>query len=390
MTRKIKKICLLTAICVAVGIAAAVPFFWVHHAVGEVQEETEPQLQISAELPERQRIQQFFQREDYLTDIPEKTVEETVPEETEPPKVVIDTVPRYFQTDYPDVRYGTGTMANSGCSMTCLAMVATYMTDHVYMPDEMANYLAEFIGNNVQRLEYGSDQLRLSWKRAGNIHETIRELKEGKVAIALMNEKSLFTTGQHFIVLTGLTEDGKILVNDPNEDNYDAWNLKEGFETGFREGLIIAGFSGAWIYDKSDMPEEPYIFEPVPYAEECRYPGLELTDEERDLMAKLICMEGESEPFEGQQAIAEVILNRLVSGDFQKSIRSIIYAQDQFESVDYLYMAKPTYSQYKAIDRALQGPYVLPIDVVFYAKFSVNDKVWGTIGSHIFCYSYYS
>lgn len=36
-------------------------------------------------------------------------------------------VPLYFQNQYPDVRYGSGSVATSGCSITCLAMVASYM-----------------------------------------------------------------------------------------------------------------------------------------------------------------------------------------------------------------------------------------------------------------------
>lgn len=316
--------------------------------------------------------------------------EETLPPQTEPPRVTIDTVPQYFQTDYPDVRYGTGTIADSGCNMTSLAMVASYLTDHEYYPDEIADYMADFIGNNIERLDYGSDLLQLSWRRAGNFYDALNALKEGKVVIAVMNSKSLFTTGQHFIVWTGITEDGKVLVHDPNEKNYTAWNLKDGFADGFREGLVLAGYAGGWIYDKAEMPEEPFIYEPVPYAEECRYGNLELTDAEWDMIAKLIWAEGESEPFEGQQAIAEVILNRLVAGNFPSTVENIIKAPGQFEGASKLYKAEPTYTQYKAIERALYGPYVVPEDVVFFARFAVNDKVWGKIGAHTFCYSYSS
>lgn len=46
-------------------------------------------------------------------------------------------VPLYFQTDYPDTRYGHGTVATSGCGITSLAMVATYLTGHDYYPDEL-------------------------------------------------------------------------------------------------------------------------------------------------------------------------------------------------------------------------------------------------------------
>ena len=379
MIQRMKAICLIVVICTALGIALFISWNWIDRAAEDISETLQEETHIAAETQET-----LF--EEILPVLTEETTVETEFAEMVP--FTVDTVPQYFQTDYPDVRYGTGTIADSGCNMTALAMVASYMTDHVYYPDEIADYMADFLGNNIERLDYGSDLLQLSWRRAGNFHDALNALKEGKVVIAVMNETSLFTTGQHFIVWTGLTEDGKILVHDPNAKNYDAWNLKEGFEIGFREGLLLCGYAGGWIYDKSAMPENPFIYEPVPYAEECRYPGLELTDAEIDLMAKLLCAEAASEPFEGQQAIAEVILNRLISGRFQSSIHNIIHAEGQFEGASQMYKAVPTYSQYKAIERAIYGPYVVPIDVVFFAKFIVNKNVWGTIGSHTFCYSY--
>lgn len=321
------------------------------------------------------------------TEPPETTVPETEPVETEPVKITIDTVPLYYQTDYPDVRYGTGTIASSGCNMTALAMVASYMTDHVYYPDEIADYLAHFLGNHHERLVYGSELLQLSFKRAVNVHETLNAVREGKVAIVLKENDGVFTTGTHFIVVYGVNEEGKFLVHDPNEVNYTTNGLGTYFENGFPEGKLIAGYSGGWIYDKAEMPEEPFIYEPEPRAEVPRYGDLELTEEEMNLIARLICMEGGSEPFEGQQAIAEVILNRLAAG-FGETIRGILYAEGQFEGINRIHLAQPTYSQYKAIENALYGPYVLPIDVVFFAKFKVNDNVWGKIGSHYFCYKY--
>ena len=323
------------------------------------------------------------------TEPPVETTEpETVPPETVPPKFTIDQVPQYFQTDYPDVRYGYDTLDKSGCNMTALAMVATYMTDHVYYPDEMADYMAHFLGNHHERLAYGSELLQLSFKRAMDVRETLNAVRDGKVAIILKENDGVFTTGSHFIVVYGTTEDGKFLVHDPNELNYNRNGLGPFFEKGFPEGKLIAGYTGGWIYDKSAMPEEPFIYVPEPKAEVPRYGDLELTEEEMDLIAKLICVEGGTEPFEGQQAIAEVILNRLAKGGFGETIRGIIYAEGQFEAVRQLYLAKPTYSQYKAIENALYGPYVLPEDVYYFAKFKMNNNVWGKIGSHYFCYQY--
>ena len=48
---------------------------------------------------------------------------------------VYNDVPLYLQTDYPNTLYGSGTIETSGCSIVSLAMVATYMTDHTYLPE---------------------------------------------------------------------------------------------------------------------------------------------------------------------------------------------------------------------------------------------------------------
>ena len=387
MTRYIKTVCLIVVVAIALVSAVFFSYKCIRQATADAApEETTEMTEATETVPPETEPTTVPTEET----IPEETTatEETVPVETEAPKVTIDAVPHYHQSEYPDIRYGNGTIATSGSSVAALAMVATYMTDHVYTPADIADYAVQYGGSHYRRLEKVSDLMQIPWKRALNVNEALKAVREGKVAIALMGARSVFPGGNHFVVLTGVTEDGKIWVLDPDDRDYSAWGVGELLENGFPDGKLIAGYEGAWIYDKTQMPEEPFIYEPEPAPEESRYPGLELTDAEIKLMADLIFMEAQSEPFEGQQAVAEVIFNRLKSGNFQSSINSIIYAKDQFAAVKNLYLAKPTDTQYKAIERALNGPYVLPEDVVFYAKFAVNKKIWGTIGSHIFCYSY--
>ena len=296
-------------------------------------------------------------------------------------------VPLYLQTDYPDTLYGHGTVKSSGCSITSLAMVATYLTGHIYKPDELAAYFGGRAANNMARMEYGSDKLQLPYYKTWYFTETMDALRAGKIAIVLMEEDSLFTESQHFIVLTGLTEDGKILINDPWGPNYDRWELENGFANGFEEGDILCGFSGAWIYDKSAMPDQPYVYrEELPSMENSRYPEVVLTPEERNLLARVVWVESRGESPEGQQAVAEVVLNRMVSEDFPNTMKDVIYAEGQFRSVPKLEEAEPNQTQYDAITRALCGPNVLPMDVFFFATEPTNENVWGTIGGHIFCY----
>ena len=330
---------------------------------------------------------------------PEETAKsqaETVPQTTEPELVIptkdrkqYDKVPNYYETDYPDIRFGQGSFADYGSGVTSMAMVATYLTGYDYRPDTLAHWFSSYTGNQIQLLEYMSDTLQLPWKRALNVRVALEALKEGKVVIAMVNSKSGFTTGQHFIVLTGINDVGLVTVNDPNKNNYEKWNLKAGFADGFREGILIGGYNGSWIYDPAQVSDDPFLYiDPSAEEVECRYPDLSLSDADVEMLAKLVYAEADGEPFEGQQAVAEVILNRVAASNFPSTVSGVIQAPDQFRAASQLYRAKPTHVQYEAVRRAWKGPYVLDKDVVFFSTGPVNKNVWGTIGNHTFCHQY--
>ena len=307
-------------------------------------------------------------------------------EELPAPENGYSRVPLYFQTDYPNNMFGSGTIANNGCSVTCLAMVATYLTGHEYLPDELAGYFGGAAENNIERLEKGAETMRLPWEKMENFDRTMEALRDGKIIIALMEADSLFTSSQHFIVLTGYNENGLIMVHDPYQPNYEKWDLKRAFREGFEEGDICCGFSGAWAFDKDAMPEDPFLYFEEDLRGEPRYPDIQLTYEERQLLARVIWAEAQGECEEGQQAVAEVVLNRMASPDFGNTLRGVIYGEGQFRSVPYLEDAEPHQAQYEAIEAAIYGPYVLPEGVVHFATYPTNNNVWGQIGGHIFCY----
>ena len=298
----------------------------------------------------------------------------------------VEELPLYFQTDYPNDKYGDGTIADNGCSITALAMIASYLTGHRYLPDELAYYFGGRAENNIARLETGSEAMQLPFEARLNFHQTIQGLKDGKIAIALMRSDSIFTDNQHFIVLAGYNEAGKIIVYDPYEPNYSQQILKNAFANGFEEGDIQLGFSGGWLYDKSAMPEEPFLYKEEIVKKSSRYGDVELTFEEKKLLACMIWVEARGESEDGQQAVAEVVLNRMVSDSFPDTIEKVILQKDVFRSAPLLDTAEPYDTQYEAIERAVYGPYVLPDTVYYFDTTPVNDNVWGKIGGHIFCY----
>lgn len=139
------------------------------------------------------------------------------------------------------------------------------------------------------------------------------------------------------------------------------------------------------VVSDAPMPEAPAQVE--------RYTGITMTEAERDEMAAIIYLEARGEPAEGQQAVAEVILNRVIHQDFPDSVHEVLHqgegtAVPQFSTIALLETAEPTQEQYDAIAAALYGQSILPDEVVFFSRAGENDRVWGTIGGHVFCYAY--
>ena len=321
------------------------------------------------------------------TSIPETIPPETLPPETEPEKIPYDFVPVYFQTDYPDVPFGNGTIATSGCSITCLAMIATYLTDREYTPPELAHHFGSYGENNMDRLNYGIQQMQLPCRFTYNAEETLQAVREGKVAIALMGETSIFTTEQHFIAITGMGEYGKFMVNDPLEANYTgSRHMKESFATGFSHIDLKAGFSGGWIFDKAEMPEEPFLFDAsLPQPRVSRYEGYTLTEEDIYTLACFSWAEAREEPQEVKQAVVEVVLNRIQSEAYPGTVQEILENTELSRALEEMeWVEEPGLEQYLAVDAAVYGPYVLPQDICFYSHWEQGQEVWGQLGTYHF------
>lgn len=317
---------------------------------------------------------------------------ETLPPETEAAAVVnapvYDTVPLYFQTDYPYIKFGNGTMATSGCSVTCLAMVATYLTDREYTPPQMAYHFGHYGKNNIQRLDYGISQMQLPYQRTENIQDVLQALRSGKVAILMMDGESVFTDQQHFIVAAGMNKDGKFIVNDPMGTHYTKsdTHVRNGYENGFESYHLSQGFSGGWIFDKAAMPEKPFLFDAsMPEQQTNRYEGYVLTGEDIYTLACFVWAEAREEPPQVKQAVAEVVLNRVMSDKYPNTVREVIGKTEFYRALDAMgRVDEPGLDQYIAVDAAMYGPYVLPEDICFYSVWETGEEPWGQLGSYTF------
>lgn len=118
-------------------------------------------------------------------------------------------------------QYGDNYMAINGCGPTSLAMVVAGLTEYKDItPKDMRvfseenQHYVDNIGTSWSLMTEGARAFGVKGEAIGLDKNSIEKaLKAGQPIIASMKPGD-FTEGGHFIVLAGITEDGKIIVND--------------------------------------------------------------------------------------------------------------------------------------------------------------------------------
>lgn len=158
-------------------------------------------------------------------------------------------IPLFLQSDkkWADKAYGNSDMGTSGCGPTCLSMVYCGLTgDRSWTPDKVATmaqeegYYVEGVGTSWALMTAGAEELGIHGEELALDENSIKNaLKEEHPIICAMGPGD-FTTEGHFIVLVGLTEEGKLIVNDPNsrKNSEKAWELKQ----------VMGQIKNLWIY----------------------------------------------------------------------------------------------------------------------------------------------
>lgn len=138
--------------------------------------------------------------------------------------------------------------------------------------------------------------------------------------------------------------------------------------------------------ETTEEPEEPTV-EPEP---ENRYAELHFSDEDVYILACLVYHEARGESFEGQVAVVEVVLNRMLSDYFPDTVEEVVFQKYgdvwQFSPVPYLYSAEPDKEQYLAVHTAIEErEHILSEDTVYFSTAPYNESVDMIIGNHYFC-----
>ena len=159
-------------------------------------------------------------------------------------------MPLYLQYNgsWSSVAYGNGTIRNKGCAPTCLAMVLTYLKGQQILPSDVVawtgnRYYVNGAGSSWDIFAAVASNWGVPCRGLGHSQSNmLAALSAGKPVIASMGPGT-FTKGGHFIVLTGLTDDGKITVNDPNDSA-----KKNHKGTAFDVSLIMRESKNFWSF----------------------------------------------------------------------------------------------------------------------------------------------
>jgi len=126
------------------------------------------------------------------------------------------------------------TIKDCGCGPTSMAIVVSSFTDNLVDPKQMADWAYENGYCAPNRASYHSlipncatnFGLQVEGATRYEGQKIVDALADGKLVVAIMGPGH-FTTGGHFMVLRGVTSDGKILVADPGsrKNNNIEWDL---------------------------------------------------------------------------------------------------------------------------------------------------------------------
>lgn len=106
---------------------------------------------------------------------------------------------------------------------------------------------------------------------------------------------------------------------------------------------------------------------------------ISLSQDEVDLISKIVYLEGRGETYECQQAIVSVIINRMTTEN--KNAHEVIFAENQFTTAKFVDKGEVTEDiQSIVIDIAANGP-TIPVWVTYFRakKYHQWDNEYGTV-----------
>lgn len=156
---------------------------------------------------------------------------------------------------------------------------------------------------------------------------------------------------------------------------------------GTQSGVTFAKEPDAPAFENPDKPVNEEILKETF--------GKHISNEEKDLLARLVEAEAKGESYEGKVAVAAVVLNRVDSSEFPNNISDVIYEKVghayAFSPVQNREIEKPASEEaIKAVKEAITSPDRLNHAIYFYNPDIATDdwirsrQIVKTIDNHVF------
>lgn len=116
---------------------------------------------------------------------------------------------------------------------------------------------------------------------------------------------------------------------------------------------------------EADMPEQPIIEASIGVGRE-QTNAYTVTSVEREMLARLVHREANTESIDCQMAVVSVVFNRLESGYWGDTLEEVVYAENQFAPANLLYCTTPTETNYEAVDCVLENGVTIDNYVLYF------------------------
>ncbi len=139
----------------------------------------------------------------------------------------------YRQQDYPNTKYGSGTISSKGCGLTsdCIALSA-YGKD--YTPKQLLN------GRSIISIDGELRANGITATREEASKEKIKNaLNSKKTVIIHVNSNSSYTSNEHWMPLVDIKNDDEVYVINPNKYGKEGWDSLDNIIVGCTEVIII-------------------------------------------------------------------------------------------------------------------------------------------------------
>lgn len=183
----------------------------------------------------------------FVLDYPEKKDKHPVIDLSE--EVIQGEIPLFLQWDerWGYESYGDDLLGINGCGPTCLSMVYCGLSGKtdwnplkVALMSEQAGFYVSGAGSSWDLMQSGANTLGLTVQAISLDASFIENTLLSGIPIICSVTAGDFTYSGHFIVLTGIDENGNITLNDPNSkrNSMKAWDIYD----------LIPQISGLWGY----------------------------------------------------------------------------------------------------------------------------------------------